>query len=171
MLLAGDQWTFAGWMAIFLQTCDKSCSPPLWGEKKYASRWGPVNICSLDGYIPADVWQKLKNLQKVRKTWKFKNKNMLFAGDQWTFAIHLPRCDSNFCHTSALIMQFILQMFTGPQRKAYFFSSHKGGEQFMSHVCRNNANLFENVVGLHWNAWSHFRSQNETLTFVTRLHE
>ena len=25
------------------------------GEKKYASRWGPVNMCSLDGIIPADV--------------------------------------------------------------------------------------------------------------------
>ena len=28
-------------------------------EKKYASRRGPVNICRLDGHIPADVWQKL----------------------------------------------------------------------------------------------------------------
>ena len=28
-------------------------------EKKYASRRGPVNICSLDGHIHADVWQKL----------------------------------------------------------------------------------------------------------------
>lgn len=63
-----------------------------------------------------------------------------------------------------------LQMFTGPQRKSYFFSPHKWGEQFMSHVCMNNATLFENVVGLHSNAWSHFSSQNETPTFVTHLH-
>ena len=136
-------------------------------EKKYASRRGPVNICRLDGHIPADVWQKLftplvrwkkvcfplgkyKHLKfgwrfYCRRVTKVENcnsnifhppfyvkKSMLFAGDQWTFAIsmaflvqtcdnllwkcrksrvkrmvsfHAPKWDANFCHTSRVIMQ------------------------------------------------------------------
>ena len=139
-------------------------------EKKYASRRGPVNICRLDGHIPADVWQKLFTpLERWKKVcfplgkyehlkfgWRFYcrrvtkvencnsnifhppfyvKKSMLFAGDQWTFAIsmaflvqtcdnllwkcrksrvkrmvsfHAPKWDANFCHTSQVIMQICM---------------------------------------------------------------
>ncbi len=78
-VFAGDQWTFALWMALFLQTCDKSCCHTLGGEMKSCFSLGTNDI-------------SLMNLHCG-----FAVKRM--------FPFHLPKCGSNFCHTSRVIMQ------------------------------------------------------------------
>ena len=87
-------------------------------------------------------------------------KSMLFAGDQWTIAISIALLmqtyDKSYCHT----LGGELQMFTGPQRKAYFFSPHKGGEQLLSHVCKNMAIQTANV---HW-------SPARSILFFSKIH-
>ena len=143
-----------------MQTCDINCSPPLWGEKKYAFRWGPVNICNMNCIINADVWQKLlSHLGRwiANVHWSPAKSIFLFLNFHvfltfWRFF--------NFCHTSAWIWPSRLQMFTGPQREAYFFSPHKGGEQLLSHVCRNMAIQPANV---HW-------SPARSILFFSKIH-
>ena len=97
-------------------------------EKKYASRWGPVNICNLDGHFPADVWQKLftplvrwkkvcfplGTSEHLQSGWHYYwgrvtkvvdppcevKKSMLPAGDQWTFAIWMVLLPQTFHFSS-----------------------------------------------------------------------
>ena len=66
----------------------------------------------------------------------------------------------NFCHTSAVEMPSEFQMLIFPQREAYFFSPLKGGEQLLSHVCRNMAIQPANV---HW-------SPARSILFFSRIH-
>ena len=110
-------------MALSLQTCDKSCSGTLGGEKKWRFRWGPVNICNLDGIIPADVWQKLLSHPGG---W---NEIVLFTGDQRHFANEFALWLRSETHVP--------------------FSPPQMWKQLLSHVCRNNANSF---LKCHWSA-------------------
>ena len=126
-------------MALLVQTCDKSCDSSFRGE------FSQTKVCFPLGFYHRHFsgWHyHCRRVTKVAQAPLGVKKNDVFAGDQWTFAIwmaffafQLPRRGSNFCHTSRVIMQIYVQ----------------------------------NVVGLEWNAWFHFRSQYEMATFVTRL--
>ena len=78
-VFAGDQWTFPLWMALLLGTCDKSWCHTLGGEMESCVLLGTNDI-------------SLMNLHYC-----FAVKRM--------FPFHLPKCGSNFCHTSREIMQ------------------------------------------------------------------
>ena len=123
-------------------------------EKKYASRWGPVNICNLDAIIPGDVWQKLLTplvrwkkvcfplgtSEHLQSGWycyrrrfisapKVRHQLLLhvcsnnanwFSKCRWSavkrmISFQVPKWDTNFCHTSAVIMQMHSWNVTGLQ--------------------------------------------------------
>ena len=78
----------------------------------------------------------------------------LTLGREMKPCVSLGTCDISTvnCHTSALKTPSKSQMFTGSQRKAYFFSRKKGGEkclncnsQLLSHVCSRNAIRISNA--------------------------
>ena len=103
---AADQRHFKDKVALLLQTCDKSCSGNVGGEEKWRFRWGPVNICNLDGVLrfsASKAWQQL--LSHVSS-----NNANLCARCRWSrvkrmISFQVPIWDGNFCYTSAEIMQ------------------------------------------------------------------
>ena len=99
-VFAGEQWTFAVWIALFLQTCDKSCCHTLGGDMKSCFSLETNDISLMN--LPCGF------------------------GVKRMFPFHLPKCGSNFCHTSAGIMQSQSWNGTGLQRNAWFHFRSQG---------------------------------------------
>ena len=159
-------------------------------EKKYASRRGPVNICSLDGHILADVWQKLftppvrwkkvcfplGTSEHLQSGWycycrrflsapKVRHQLLLhvcsnnanwFSKCRWSavkrmISFQLPKCVTNFCHTSAVIMQVDSWNVNGLQWNVQLFLGKMGGELLLPYVCSKNDEKNGGVYGLQRN--------------------
>ena len=121
MRFTQDKRHFENEFALLLETCDNNCFH-IWGGEKGTC----VSLRSNNANSLAKCrWSPVKR----------------------TIPFHPPRCDTNFCHTSRVIMPSRVEMFTGPQRKRYFFSGSRVPEQLLSHVCTNNAIPIANV---HW---------------------
>ena len=145
MRFTRDQRHFENEFALLLETCDKKCFHIRGGEKGTCVSLRSNNATSL----AKCRWSPVKS----------------------TISWHPPRCDSNFCHTSAGIMPSRLQMFTGPQRKRYFFEV----QGYLNSFCHTSAGIMPSSLhmftGPQREAYffaPEFTPERGILTFATR---
>ena len=108
-------------MALLLETCDKSCSGTFGGKEQWRFRWGPVNICNLDGNLR---FSAPKARQQLFSHVSSNNANSC-AKCRWSrvkrmISFQVPIWDGNFCHTSAEIMQMRSRNVVGLEWNAWF---------------------------------------------------
>ena len=122
MLFAGDQWTFAIWIALLMQTYDKSYCHTLGGElQMFTGPQRKAYFCFWN-FTFFQLFEDFSTFVTHLHEYGHPDcKCSLVPSRKHTF-FHLTRGVNNFCHTSAGIWPSSLQMFTGPQREAYFFS-------------------------------------------------
>ena len=99
-VFAWEKWTFAIRIALFLQTCDKHCCRTFGGEMKSCFSLGTNDVSLMNSQCGFAV------------------KRM--------FPFHLPKCGSNFCHTSAWILQIHSWNVICLQRNAWFHFRSQG---------------------------------------------